>query len=111
MTVRPRPGYPAAARAVRAQGTVVVDVEIAADGSVISSNATSGHPLLRAASTAAAKKMKFEPSDSATRKGAVRYVFVEDSGKTGVTRVECNSRVLVLAPTVTLDVTETKTIR
>ena len=44
-----KPPYPAAARAVRAEGAVNVQVTIDEEGNVISASAVSGHPLLRAA--------------------------------------------------------------
>ena len=54
------PEYPKAARAVRASGKVEVQVLINELGYVISAEAISGHPLLRAASVEAAKKSKFK---------------------------------------------------
>ena len=58
----PKPAYPAAARAVNAKGSVNVAVVISKDGSVISASATSGHPLLRAAAEAAARRARFRPT-------------------------------------------------
>jgi TonB family protein len=58
----PAPDYPAAARAVKAQGTVTVQVIIGENGDVISAAAVSGHPLLRAAAAKAAREAKFEPT-------------------------------------------------
>jgi TonB family protein len=58
-TSLPKPVYPAAAKAVRAGGTVVVRVVIDESGNVISAAAISGHPLLRAASVEAARAAKF----------------------------------------------------
>ncbi len=43
------PAYPAAAKAVDASGAVNVQVTIDENGDVVSANAVSGHPLLRAA--------------------------------------------------------------
>jgi TonB family protein len=57
-----KPEYPAAAKAVRAGGTVNVEVTIDENGDVISASAVSGHPLLRAASEKAAKESKFSPT-------------------------------------------------
>lgn len=54
-----KPAYPAAAKAVRAQGAVNVQVTIDEEGSVISATAVSGHPLLRAAAVEAARASKF----------------------------------------------------
>jgi len=57
----PEPQYPAAARAVRASGTVNVQVTIDENGNVISAMAVSGHPLLRQSSEQAARQAKFSP--------------------------------------------------
>jgi TonB family protein len=57
-----KPAYPAAAKAVRAEGAVNVQVTIDEEGSVISANAVSGHPLLRAAAVQAARSSKFSPT-------------------------------------------------
>lgn len=57
----PAPPYPPAARAVRASGTVFVEVLVEESGSVVSAEATSGHPLLRAAAVQAARAAKFKP--------------------------------------------------
>ena len=56
----PPPAYPEAARVIKAQGTVTVQVLIDENGEVISAAAVSGHPLLRAAATEAARRAKFE---------------------------------------------------
>ncbi len=58
----PKPNYPAAARAVKAQGAVNVQVVIDEEGNVESANAVSGHPLLRSASEEAARDAKFKPT-------------------------------------------------
>ncbi len=58
-TSLPKPEYPAAAKAVRASGSVSVQVLIDNDGSVISASAVSGHPLLRAAAESAAREARF----------------------------------------------------
>lgn len=58
----PQPVYPPAARAVHASGTVNVQVTIDEKGSVTSASAVSGHPLLRAAATAAARQARFAPT-------------------------------------------------
>ncbi len=58
----PKPPYPAAARAVRASGAVNVQVLISENGSVMSANAVSGHPLLRQAAEQAARGAKFKPT-------------------------------------------------
>lgn len=58
-SVLTKPAFPPAAKAVRAGGAVSVQVTIDENGNVISANATSGHPLLRAAAANAAKQSKF----------------------------------------------------
>ena len=73
-TSMPPPAYPAAARAVKADGTVVVRVEIDTDGNVTSAAVISGHPLLRSAAQQAAKEAKFKPAE-AGRSGVVVYNF------------------------------------
>ncbi len=57
----PLPAYPPAAKAVRAQGAVNVQVVVDMNGDVISASAVSGHPLLRAAAVKAAREAKFSP--------------------------------------------------
>ncbi len=57
-----KPAYPAAAKAVKAQGAVNVQVTIDEQGNVISATAVSGHPLLRAAAVTAARASKFLPT-------------------------------------------------
>ena len=57
-----KPQYPAAARAVRASGTVTVKVSLDEEGNVVSAEAISGHPLLRAGSVNAALLSKFKPT-------------------------------------------------
>ena len=58
---RVEPEYPEAARQQGIQGTVVLDVHIAADGAVESLRVVSGPPLLADAATAAVKQWKFRP--------------------------------------------------
>lgn len=75
----PPPVYPPAARAVKAAGTVVVQVTINEKGKVTAANAISGHPLLRASAVQAARKAKFKPSAQsgkpAPAKGVLTYDF------------------------------------
>jgi TonB family protein len=61
-TSLPIPPYPPIARAARASGNVTVDVTVDEDGNVIAARAVSGHPLLQAASVAAARNAKFAPT-------------------------------------------------
>lgn len=56
------PAYPESARAVRASGAVNVQATLDEQGNVVSANAVSGHPLLRAASVEAARNSKFAPT-------------------------------------------------
>ena len=76
----PKPAYPPAARAVKAEGTVTVKVVIDESGNVISAEAVSGHPLLRAAAVAAAREAQFAPTvynGSAVKvSGVLTYNFV-----------------------------------
>lgn len=58
----PQPPYPPAARAVHASGAVNVQVTVDEKGNVTSASAVSGHPLLRAAATAAARQARFSPT-------------------------------------------------
>lgn len=58
----PLPEYPAAARAVKAQGAVTVQIVIDEEGNVSSASAVSGHPLLRSAAEAAARQARFAPT-------------------------------------------------
>lgn len=59
---KPEPPYPAIAKAARAQGAVTVQVEVNEQGQVVSANAVSGHPLLRASAVSAARQAKFAPT-------------------------------------------------
>jgi protein TonB len=59
---RPKPRYPAAARAVNAKGSVSVAIVISKSGRVMSASARSGHPLLKQAAVAAARRAKFRPT-------------------------------------------------
>lgn len=75
------PIYPAAAKAARARGTVSVQVLIDEDGNIISADAVSGHPLLRAAAVLAARESTFTPTTLSGRpvkvSGVINYNFVE----------------------------------
>lgn len=76
----PKPPYPPAARAVRASGPVTIQVLIDTDGSVFSSEAISGHPLLRAAARNAACGARFSPTVLSSQpvkvSGLITYNFV-----------------------------------
>ena len=79
-TSLPKPAYPAAAKAVRASGSVNVQVTISESGSVISASAVSGHPLLRAAAEGAARGARFSPTllsgQPVKVTGVITYNFV-----------------------------------
>lgn len=58
----PKPAYPAAALAVRAEGKVDVQVLIDEGGKVVSAKAVSGNALLRDAAERAARNARFTPT-------------------------------------------------
>lgn len=76
----PKPIYPSAARAVRATGTVFVQVLIGENGELLSAEPIDGHPLLRTAARNAACGAKFAPtllSGKPVRvSGVIKYNFV-----------------------------------
>ena len=61
-TSLPKPDYPPAAKAVRASGSVSVQILVDEKGTVVSASAVSGHPLLRQTAVEAAKNAKFSPT-------------------------------------------------
>ena len=69
------PKYPAAAQAVRASGTVDVNVKIDQEGKVVSAEAISGHPLLRKACEMAAKEWIFS-SDPNINEREAKIIFI-----------------------------------
>jgi protein TonB len=75
-----KPQYPAAAKSIRAAGSVNVQVLIDEEGNVVSANAVSGHPLLRQASEQAARASRFSPTILSQQKvkvtGVIVYNFV-----------------------------------
>jgi periplasmic protein TonB len=76
----PKPAYPPIARAAHASGTVVVQVLIDENGSVVSANAVSGHPLLTQAAVNAARQARFSPTKLSGQPvkvtGVIQYNFV-----------------------------------
>ena len=76
----PKPAYPAIARQAHASGTVVVQVTIDENGSVISAHAVSGHPLLQSVAVAAARGARFSPTKLSGQPvkvtGVITYNFV-----------------------------------
>jgi TonB family protein len=75
----PHPPYPPAAAAVRASGTVTVQILVDESGNVVSASAISGHPLLREAAVSAARQAKFSPTllngEPVKISGVLTYVF------------------------------------
>ncbi|MCX6598424.1 MAG: energy transducer TonB [Acidobacteria bacterium] len=61
------PEYPAAAKQLRVQGTVEVEVFISEDGKVEKVEAGSGNPILTRAAVECVKQWKFKPSGSAVQ--------------------------------------------
>lgn len=59
---RVEPTYPPLAKAARISGSVVVELTLDEEGSVISTRVISGHPLLKDAAVFAAKGWKFNPT-------------------------------------------------
>lgn len=82
-----KPAYPPAAKAVRAEGAVSVQVTIDEEGNVISAEAKSGHPLLQAAAIEAARQSKFKPTllqgQAVKVTGVIVYNFVADRSASG----------------------------
>ena len=69
----PLPPYPAMAQAKKISGTVLVDVEVSADGKVVKADAVSGPEILRDMAKAAARGWQFKPAQSAF---SVRLTFI-----------------------------------
>ena len=74
------PAYPPIARAAHASGTVTVKVLIDEQGNVVAAYAVDGHPLLQAASVAAARKSRFSPTllegEPVKVTGVIQFHFV-----------------------------------
>jgi TonB family protein len=75
-TSLPVPPYPPIARAAHASGNVTVEVTIDEEGNVVAARAVSGHPLLQAASVAAARNAKFTPTKVSGQAVKVQGVLV-----------------------------------
>jgi TonB family protein len=77
----PLPEYPAIARQANASGSVTVEVTVDEGGNVISAEAVSGHPLLRAAAVNAARQAKLPPTKLSGQpvkvSGTLVYNFVQ----------------------------------
>lgn len=70
------PAYPAIAAAARAGGEVLVEVKVNNAGDVSTAKARSGHPLLRRAGEAAARRWKFAPAEGSNDPRTARLTFV-----------------------------------
>ncbi|HEX7175391.1 MAG TPA: TonB family protein [Pyrinomonadaceae bacterium] len=75
---KPAPPYPAIAKAVRASGTVTVQVTVDEEGRVREARAVSGHPLLRAAAEAAAREARLTPTQLSGKPVKVTGVLTYD---------------------------------
>jgi len=75
----PPPMYPDAAKRMRTQGTVTVDVILDETGKVVSANASSGPQILREAAVQAALKARFSPTKLSGQpvkvSGVINYKF------------------------------------
>ena len=75
----PPPTYPEAAKRMRTQGTVSVDVILDETGKVVAANASSGPAVLREAAVQAALKAKFSPTKLSGQpvkvSGVINYKF------------------------------------
>ena len=75
----PPPSYPEAAKRLRTQGVVTVDVVLDETGKVVAANASSGPPVLREAAVQAALKAKFSPTKLSGQpvkvSGVINYKF------------------------------------
>jgi protein TonB len=58
---RTEPRYPAKARAAHRSGSVVLEVQVAEDGSVLKIRTLSGDPILAAAATEAVRNWRYQP--------------------------------------------------
>ena len=78
----PKPPYPPIAKQANASGTVVVQVLVDEEGNVVTARAVSGHPLLQAASVAAARGAKFSPTKLNGKpvkvSGVITYTFTAE---------------------------------
>jgi TonB family protein len=75
--------YPAIARQANARGEVVIEVQVDAEGNVLSAKLISGHPLLQKVSEEAAKQWKFSSLQGSTKEQAVRLTFAYQTVEKG----------------------------
>lgn len=77
---KPAPAYPALAKQAHVQGPVTVEILINEQGRVVSAQATTGHPLLRAAAQASAYQAHFSPTSISGHpvkvSGVITYNFI-----------------------------------
>jgi len=75
----PPPVYPDAAKRMRAQGTVTVEVILDESGKVVSANAKDGPAILRDAAVQAAQRARFTPTKLSGQPvkvaGVIQYKF------------------------------------
>jgi TonB family protein len=69
------PDYPPAARAQHVEGLVILDVEIAKDGSVANAVVVSGDPLLTSAALQAVKQWQYQPDPAGPSRTRVTLQF------------------------------------
>ena len=106
-TSLPKPAYPPAAGAVRAQGEVVVSTKIDNEGKVVSANALSGHPLLVAASLAAARQARFAARGASGESEAMLvYVFMDGDEKLNLPRYSNRYRIETVGAPLAIDASE-----
>lgn len=72
-----QPTYPPIARQMNLSGRVMVDITVAADGSVEKVDVVSGNPILAGAAVSAGKRWKFNPFqvDGKATEAVVRIAF------------------------------------
>ena len=76
----PKPDYSSAARLARAGGTVEVHVIVDEKGEVVTARSMSGHPLLKDAAEAAARKATFSRAKLSAEPGRVYGIINYDFG-------------------------------
>lgn len=103
------PKYPAAARAVRASGSVEVKVTIDKSGKPVSAKAISGHPLLRQSAEIATINFLFEPIEFEQRELILTYVFINFLEKQkNIERYSNPYRILVFPDQTMIDINVSK---
>lgn len=75
-------GYPDFVRAAQIQGSVDIEIIISSDGGVSSTNAVSGHPVLKQAAEKNVRSWKFDPNSAGNRPLTVKYEFRLEVPKT-----------------------------